>query len=161
MDIKVNILRCGENPYSSVLDLRGLPRTNEEHIHICRYRYNSKLFYILQDGDTICVTLRDPPVDKGLELKKCGVHLIFDGDDDYGGDEESVDRSLQSVSKKLAKFLEGGEWIPREANGVADWEARTSLQGSCLSDWVFQPPHQLQLILNGDMESVAESSGVV
>ncbi|KAI9126144.1 hypothetical protein K1719_002565 [Acacia pycnantha] len=105
IDIEVNILRRGENPYSSVLDLRGLPKTNEEHIHICRYRCNSKLLYILQDGDTICVSQRDPPLDKGLELKKCGVHLIFDGDDDYGGDEESVDRSLQSVSEKLAKFF--------------------------------------------------------
>ncbi|KAI9126178.1 hypothetical protein K1719_002599 [Acacia pycnantha] len=105
IDIKVNILRRGKNPYSSVLDLRRLPGTNEEHIHICRYQYNSKLISMLQDGDTICVTQREPPVDKGLELKKCGVHLIFDGDDDYGGDEESVDRSLQSVSEKLAKFF--------------------------------------------------------
>ncbi|KAK4263346.1 hypothetical protein QN277_028769 [Acacia crassicarpa] len=110
IDIKVNILRRGENPYSSVLDLRWLPRTNEEHIHICRYRYNSKLISMLQDGDTICVKQRDPPVDRGLELKKCGVHLIFDGDDDYyGGDEESVDRNLPSLSEKLAKFFNTGE----------------------------------------------------
>ncbi|KAG4935907.1 hypothetical protein JHK84_050099 [Glycine max] len=35
---------------------------------------------------------RNPPFDKGLELKQCGVHLIFEGDDDYDGGQESLDK---------------------------------------------------------------------
>lgn len=105
VDIKVNVLRLGKSIYDSVLDLRGLPRTNEEHIHLCRYPAYSKLISMLEHGDTICVTLRDPPVDKGLEMKKCGLHLVFGEDDEYGGEEEYVDPSQQSVSEKLAKFF--------------------------------------------------------
>ncbi|XP_028801901.1 TMV resistance protein N [Neltuma alba] len=118
VDIKANILKRGMNVYSSVLDLRGLPRTNEEHIHLCRYPDYSRLMSILRHGDTICVTLRDPPMDKGLELKKCGIHLIFEGDDDYGGDEESVERSLQSVSEKLAKFFNTREEDSSKDDGI-------------------------------------------
>ncbi|XP_054775713.1 disease resistance protein RPV1-like [Prosopis cineraria] len=105
VDIKANVLKLGENIYSSVLNLRGLPRTNEENMHLCRFPDYHPLVSILRRGDTFCVTLRNPPVDEGLELKKCGVHLIFEGDDDFGGNEESVERSLRSVSEKLAKFF--------------------------------------------------------
>ncbi|EXB74723.1 hypothetical protein L484_011001 [Morus notabilis] len=42
---------------------------------------------------------------KGVELKKWGVYLVYEGEDDYEGDEESLDESQQSISEKLAKFF--------------------------------------------------------
>ncbi|XP_028801945.1 disease resistance protein TAO1 [Neltuma alba] len=105
VDIKANVLRLGKNIYSSVLDLHGLPRTNDEHLYLCRFPDYHPLICRLRDGDTFCVTKKNPPMDERLELKKWAVHLMFEGDDDYDGDEESADRSLQSVSEKLAKFF--------------------------------------------------------
>ncbi|KAI9126312.1 hypothetical protein K1719_002733 [Acacia pycnantha] len=105
VDIKVEVFKRGKNICTSGLDLRGLPRTNQEHMYLCRYPDFHHLFSFLRDGDTLCVTRLNPPLDKGLELKKCGFHLIFEGDDDYGGAEESVDRKLKSVSEKLAEFF--------------------------------------------------------
>ncbi|KAI9126410.1 hypothetical protein K1719_002831 [Acacia pycnantha] len=106
VDIKANVLKQGKNIYSSVLDLRGLPRTNEEQIYLCRFPGYHPLMSCLQHGDTFCVTKKNPPVDKRLQLKKCGVHLMFEGDDeDYDGDEECGERRLQSVSEKLGKFF--------------------------------------------------------
>ncbi|XP_054791378.1 disease resistance protein RUN1-like [Prosopis cineraria] len=105
VDIKLDVLKLGKNICTTGLDLRGLPTTNEEHIHLCRFPDYHHLMPFLRDGDTFSVTRLNPPMNKGLELKKCGFHLIFEGDDDYSGDEETLDRSLQSVSEKLAEFF--------------------------------------------------------
>jgi hypothetical protein len=86
-------------------NIRGVPRKNVNHIHLCRFQNYHQLVAFLKDADTFCVTTRSPPFDKGLRLKKCGVHLIFEGDDDYDGDEESLDKGLQSVSERLARFF--------------------------------------------------------
>ena len=48
---------------------------------------------------------RNPPLDLRFELKKCGVHLIFEGGDYYEGDEESLEKGLQYVSERLARFF--------------------------------------------------------
>ncbi|TKY58770.1 TMV resistance protein N [Spatholobus suberectus] len=111
IDVQANVLKLGKTLYSTVLNIRGVPRTDEEHIHLCRFHDYHQLIAFLKDADTFCVSKRNPPFDKGLELKKCGVHLIFEGDDDYDQDEESLDKGLQSVSEKLANFFntyEGG-----------------------------------------------------
>ncbi|KAI4328338.1 hypothetical protein L6164_020697 [Bauhinia variegata] len=109
VDVQVSVLKMGKSIYNGSLRLHGVPRTNEEHIHLCRYLDRDPLFLYLRDGDTVRVSKRNPPVDNGLELRKCGVHLIYEGEDDYEGDEESVDVSLQSVSEKLVKFFNTGE----------------------------------------------------
>ncbi|KAF7833715.1 disease resistance protein TAO1-like [Senna tora] len=105
VDVQANVLKLGKTVFTSVLNLHGLPTTNDPHIHFCRYLDYHPLISFLRDGDTFCVTKRNPPVDEGLELEKCGVHLLFEGDDDYDGDEDCLDTSLQSVSEKLAKFF--------------------------------------------------------
>jgi len=105
IDVQANVLKLGKTIFSTALNIRGVPRTDEEHIHLCRYHDYHQLIAFLKDGDTFCVTKRNPSFDKGLELKKCGVHLIFEGDDDYDGVEESLDRGLLSVSEKLANFF--------------------------------------------------------
>ncbi|KAK7243137.1 hypothetical protein RIF29_37924 [Crotalaria pallida] len=109
IDVEANVLKLGKRLYSTALNIRGMPRTDEDHIHLCRYKDYHPLIAFLQDGDTFCVTMRNPVFDKGLELKKCGVHLIFEGDDDYDGEEESLDKGLQGVSEKLAKFFNSSE----------------------------------------------------
>ncbi|KAH1053724.1 hypothetical protein GLYMA_08G293600v4 [Glycine max] len=105
LDVQANVLKQGKTLFSTVLNICGVPRTDEEHIHLCRFHDYHQLIAILKDGDTFCVSKRNPPFDKGLELKQCGVHLIFEGDDDYDGGEESLDKDLQSVSEKLANFF--------------------------------------------------------
>ncbi|KAE9592303.1 putative leucine-rich repeat domain, L domain-containing protein [Lupinus albus] len=109
IDVEANVLKHGKRLYTTALNIPGIPRTDEEHIHLCRYKEYHPLIAFLRDGDTFCVTRRDPPFDKGLELKKCGVHFIFDGDDDYDGEEESLDKGLQSVSEKLVEFFKVSE----------------------------------------------------
>jgi len=105
IDIAANVLTLGKQKFSTALNIRGVPRTNVDHIHLCRFQNYHQLVAFLKDADTLSVTTRNPPFDKGLKLKKCGVHLIFEGDDDYDGDEESLDKGLQSVSERLARFF--------------------------------------------------------
>ncbi|KAK7362120.1 hypothetical protein VNO77_04221 [Canavalia gladiata] len=105
IDVQANVLKLGKPRFSTVLNICGMPRTDEEHIHLCRFHDYHQLIAFLKDGDTICVSRRNPPFDVGLEVKKCGVHLTFEGDDDYDGDEASLDKDLQSVSEKLANFF--------------------------------------------------------
>lgn len=119
-DIKANVLKLGKNIYSSMLELRGLPRTNEEHIYLCRFPDYHKLIPCLKHGDTFCVTKENGLVVKRLELKKCGVHLIFEGDDeDNDGDEElPMDRRRpHCVSEKLATFFNTYEDSPIDDDG--------------------------------------------
>ncbi|XP_020233194.1 protein SUPPRESSOR OF npr1-1, CONSTITUTIVE 1 isoform X1 [Cajanus cajan] len=116
VDVQANVLKQGKTLFSTVLNIRGVPRTDEEHIHLCRFHDYHQLIAFLKDADALCVSKRNPPFDKGLELKKCGVHIIFEGDDDYDGGEESLDKGLQSISEKLANFFssdEGGAPIYR------------------------------------------------
>ncbi|RDX83240.1 TMV resistance protein N, partial [Mucuna pruriens] len=106
IDVQANVLKLGKPLFSTVLNISGVPRTDEEHIHLCRFHDYHQLIAFLKDADTFCVSMRNPPFDKGLELRKCGVHLIFEEDDDYDGNEESLDKGLQSVSEKLANFFQ-------------------------------------------------------
>ncbi|ESW25873.1 hypothetical protein PHAVU_003G072500 [Phaseolus vulgaris] len=105
IDVQANVLKGGRTLFSTVLNICGVPKTDEEHIHLCRFHDYHQLVAFLKDADTFCVSKRSPPFDTGLELKKCGVHLILEGDDDYEGGEESLDKGLQSVSEKLANFF--------------------------------------------------------
>ena len=46
---------------------------------------------------------------EGVELKKWGIHLVYEGDDEYEGDEESLNESQQSLSEKMARFFSSFE----------------------------------------------------
>ncbi|AET03053.1 disease resistance protein RPV1 isoform X2 [Medicago truncatula] len=105
IDVEGKVFKHGKQKFGTTLNIRGVPRTNVDHIHLCRFQNYHQLVAFLKDADTFCVTTRSPPFDKGLRLKKCGVYLIFEGDDDYDGDEESLDKGLQSVSERLARFF--------------------------------------------------------
>ncbi|KAM7487371.1 hypothetical protein LguiB_024855 [Lonicera macranthoides] len=109
VDIQARILRSNKPVCTTVLDLIGVPNTNEDQVYLCRYHEYRGLVLTLDDGDKIEVVMRDPPFVKGVELKKCGVHMVYENDDDYGGDEESLDESQQSVSQKLTRFIESSE----------------------------------------------------
>ncbi|XP_058747562.1 disease resistance protein RPV1-like isoform X2 [Vicia villosa] len=105
VDIQAKVLKLGEQVFSSVLYIGGVPRTNEPQIHLRRFHDYHALRRELKEADTVCVTKRSPPFDERLELIKAGIHLIFEGDDDYEGDEESLDKGLQSVSERMARFF--------------------------------------------------------
>ncbi|XVE56181.1 hypothetical protein DITRI_Ditri03aG0217200 [Diplodiscus trichospermus] len=104
-DVVARIFKGDKTVCTVALDLRGVPNTNEDHVHLCRYPASHPLLLLLKDGFKIQVTRRNPPSDEGVELKKAGIYLVFENNDDYEGDEESLDESQQSVSERLAKFV--------------------------------------------------------
>ncbi|KAB5524406.1 hypothetical protein DKX38_022155 [Salix brachista] len=108
-DIQVNLLDQNKAIFSTTLFLQGIPNTHEDQIHLCRYSHSYPLVLNLKDGIEIQVRKRNPPVFEGVELKKWGIHLVYENDDDYGGNEESLDESQQSVSQKLANFFNSYE----------------------------------------------------
>ncbi|KAJ9187572.1 hypothetical protein P3X46_003013 [Hevea brasiliensis] len=93
----------------NTLDLRGVPKTDEDQIHLCRYTYSHPLVSRLKDGYKLAVKAPNPPIIIGVQLKKCGIHLVYENDDDYDGNEELLDESQLSVSAKLAKFFNSSE----------------------------------------------------
>ncbi|BBN68588.1 Putative disease resistance TIR-NBS-LRR class protein [Prunus dulcis] len=109
VDILAQILRLDFSPFTSALNLLGVPNTNEDQVHLCRYTTHHPLLSHLKDGYKIRVMRREPPMMKGVELKKWGIHLVYEGDDDYEGDEESLNESQQSHSEKMARFFSSFE----------------------------------------------------
>ncbi|KAJ7943555.1 TIR-NBS-LRR disease resistance protein [Quillaja saponaria] len=105
-DVQAEILKLNDRVYNTTLRLLGIPMTNEEHFFLLRYAGYTPLVRQLQDGYALHVKKRNPPIDGGVELKKWGTHLIFEGDNHYDGDEESLDESQYSVSQRLAKFFQ-------------------------------------------------------
>ncbi|TKY69763.1 TMV resistance protein N [Spatholobus suberectus] len=105
VDVQGKIFNLTDNVYSTTFRLLGVPRTNEDHIFLRRFGVRSAFVSQLKDGYTLHLKRRNPPFIEGLELKNCRIHLVFEGDDDYEGDEGSLDESQYSVSQKLAKFF--------------------------------------------------------
>lgn len=103
--IRANILKLNSCVFSTMLELKGIPMTAEDHIYMFRYHAYRPLVFQLKDGYKINVTQDDPPYIKGIKVKKCGIYLIFEGEDDYEGEEESLDESQLSISEKLSKFF--------------------------------------------------------
>ncbi|KDP21263.1 hypothetical protein JCGZ_21734 [Jatropha curcas] len=83
--------------------LLGVPRSDEDHILICRYPEYHPLVSRLRNGYKLEVTASQ--IIEGVQLKKCGIYLVSENDDDYDGNEESLDQSQLSLSAKLAKFF--------------------------------------------------------
>ncbi|XP_007044430.2 PREDICTED: disease resistance protein TAO1 isoform X1 [Theobroma cacao] len=109
VDILAKISNGDGEIYTTTLSLMGVPNTNEDHVHLCRFPATHQLVFMLNDGFKIQVTRRNPPYVEGVELKKAGIYLVFENDDDYEGDEESLDESQQTVSQRLAKFFSSFE----------------------------------------------------
>ncbi|MED6123600.1 hypothetical protein PIB30_050571 [Stylosanthes scabra] len=105
VDVQAKVFNLTDNVYSTTFRLLGVPRTNEDHIFLHRFGVHTSLVHQLKDKYTLHLTKRNPPFVQELELKNCGIHLVFEGDDDYEGDEESLDECQYSVSQKLAKFF--------------------------------------------------------
>ncbi|CAL2231556.1 unnamed protein product [Prunus armeniaca] len=109
VDILAQILVLDLSIFCSALILLGVPNTNEDQVHLCRYPIHHPLVSKLKDGYNIRVIRREPPKMKGVELKKWGIHLVYEGDDEYEGDEESLNESQQSLSEKMARFFSSFE----------------------------------------------------
>ncbi|XP_035540154.1 disease resistance protein RPV1-like isoform X2 [Juglans regia] len=103
--IRAHITKLNQPIFSTMLELKGIPKVDEDHLYLCRFHDYRPLVTQLKDGYKIQVTQQDPPYIKGVEMKKCGIYLIFEGEDDYEGDEESLRESQLSISEKLAKFF--------------------------------------------------------
>lgn len=108
--IHAKIVRLGMQVFDTTMNLLGVPKTDEDQVYLCRYGHHyNPLVSILEDGDVVEVSMPDMPQVKGVELKKSGIHFIFENDDDYEGDEELLDETQLSVSEKLTKFIKFSE----------------------------------------------------
>ncbi|KAI3433088.1 ADP-ribosyl cyclase/cyclic ADP-ribose hydrolase [Psidium guajava] len=105
VDIKGRLLRLEDPIHTTTLNLTGVPDTSEDHLYLVRFPEFKPMVRMLKEGDRIDIVLRDRPYFPGLSLKKQGIYLVFENDDDYVGNEEWLDESQQSVSQKLAKFF--------------------------------------------------------
>ncbi|KAK6160095.1 hypothetical protein DH2020_003476 [Rehmannia glutinosa] len=104
-DVEAKILRLNKPVFSTALDLKGASSTEEDQLYLCRYPQCHPLVSILDDGDKIKVIRRDPPFDEGVVLKRCGICVVYENDDDYDGEEDGLDESLQTVSQRLTTFI--------------------------------------------------------
>ncbi|KAI8527221.1 hypothetical protein RHMOL_Rhmol12G0058800 [Rhododendron molle] len=120
--IEIKILR--ENKPKPVFTtgplLSGVPKDDDDYFYLCRYPDCHPLVSLLQEGDKIQVARQNPPVVKGVQLKKCGIHLVFENEDDYDGDEKWLPEGQQSVSHKLATFVGSSEEGIRIRDSVSE-----------------------------------------
>jgi len=107
--IRANIINLNKILFSTVPELKGVPKTHDDHIYLIRYPACHPLVSKLTEGYEIQVTEQDPPYIKGVEVKQCGLYLICEGEDDFEGDEDSLDETQLSISEKLAKFFSSPE----------------------------------------------------
>uniref|UniRef100_M4DII4 TIR domain-containing protein n=1 Tax=Brassica campestris TaxID=3711 RepID=M4DII4_BRACM len=102
---QAKILKLDLALYTHTLHLSGVPRTSDDQLHICRYPAMHPMVTMFKDGYTIQVTKREPPVKQGVELKMHGIHLVYEGDDDFKGEESGFTETQFTVSQKLANFF--------------------------------------------------------
>ncbi|XP_022862366.1 disease resistance-like protein CSA1 [Olea europaea var. sylvestris] len=105
-EVQAKILRANIAVYTHTMNLRGIPCTEEDQLFLCRYPDYNQLVFILEDGDKIQVVRRDPPYDHRIMLKKCGIHLVYENDDDYDGEESSLNENLHTVTQRLKNYVE-------------------------------------------------------
>ncbi|CAL5391065.1 unnamed protein product [Camellia sinensis] len=77
---------------------------------------------VVVDGDKIRVATQNPSPVKGLHLKKCGIHLVFENDDDYVDDENFMREGQQSVSQKLMTFMGSSEEDKQTLDPISEVE---------------------------------------
>ncbi|KAG2318761.1 hypothetical protein Bca52824_011974 [Brassica carinata] len=105
VEVQAKILKLDLALYTHTLHLSGVPRTSDDQLHICRYPAMHPMVTMFKDGYTIQVTKREPPVKQGVELKMHGIHLVYEGDDDFKGEESDFTETQFTVSQKLANFF--------------------------------------------------------
>ncbi|XP_048136201.1 uncharacterized protein LOC125315417 [Rhodamnia argentea] len=105
VDIEAKILKMNRPIFSTTLPLMGVPKLDEDQVHLCRFLDFHPLVSKLKEGYKVQVAKRNPPFIPGMQLKKCGVRLIFERDDEIDGDEQQLDDGYQSLSEKLARFF--------------------------------------------------------
>lgn len=108
VDIQATITTPGDvkPKHTKTLYLLGVPDTDEDQLYLCRFQEHSGFTLMLKEGDRLQVVVRECPRFNGLKLKKHGMHLVFENDDDFdNNDEDLFDESQQSVSRKLANFF--------------------------------------------------------
>ena len=103
--IEAILVKMNKPLYTIMLELKGVPKTHEDHLYLCRFPDHRPIVSKLKGGYEISIIEHDPPIIKGLKLKKYGIHLVYEDEDDYDGDEESLDESQLSISEKLSKFF--------------------------------------------------------
>ncbi|KAL9307431.1 putative TIR domain, P-loop containing nucleoside triphosphate hydrolase [Arabidopsis thaliana] len=117
MEVQAQIHKLDHHKCTNTLHLSGVPRTNNDQLHICRYSAFHPLVTMLKDGYTIQVIKRNPPIKQGVELKMHGIHLVYEGDDDLEGRENTLPEAQQTVSQKLANFFSSFEEGEASAKG--------------------------------------------
>ncbi|XAR49155.1 hypothetical protein NMG60_11032249 [Bertholletia excelsa] len=106
VDVQAKIIRQNDPIHTTTLYLMGVPNTDEDQLYLCRFQEYNPFVRMLQEGDQIKVAMRDRPYFSGLALKKYGMYLIFENEDDVDcDDDELFDESQRSVTHKLAKFF--------------------------------------------------------
>ena len=108
VDVQAKLFRRNDDKavHTTTLKLEGVTDTNEDQLYLCRFLDFKGLVFMLKDGDRIQVAVREKPFYTGLELKKYGIHVILENDDDNEDeDEEGLNESQQSVSERLVQFL--------------------------------------------------------
>ncbi|CAG7864777.1 unnamed protein product [Brassica rapa] len=109
MEVQAQILELDSPLYTHTLHLFGVPRTSDDQLHICRYPTLHPMVWTFRDGYTIQVVKREPPIKQGVELKMHGIHLVYEGDDDFKGEEHVLNETQLTVSQKLANFFRSFE----------------------------------------------------
>lgn len=109
MEVQAQILKLDLPLYTHTLHLSGVPRTSDDQLHICRYPALHPMIWHFKDGYTIQVVKREPPIKEGVELKLHGIHLVYEGDDDFKGEEHVLNETQLTVSQKLANFFRSFE----------------------------------------------------
>ncbi|CAH8253425.1 unnamed protein product [Arabidopsis lyrata] len=118
MEVQAQIHKLDHNVCTNTLHLQGVPRTSNDQLHICRFSAFHPLVTMLKDGYTIQVIKRNPPIKQGVELKMHGIHLVYEGDDDLEGRENTLPETQQTVSQKLANFFSSFEETSSEVDST-------------------------------------------
>ncbi|VVA90426.1 unnamed protein product [Arabis nemorensis] len=118
MEVQAQILKLDLALYTHTLHLSGVPRTSNDQLHICRYPASHPMVKMFKDGYMIQVIKLEPPIRQGVELKMHGIHLVYEGDDDFTGEEILLTETQLSVSQKLANFFSSFE--ETEASSVGE-----------------------------------------
>ena len=106
VDIQARILKQDLPIFTTALNLGGIPKRSEDQLHLCRFSNHHPLVSQMKPGYRLLVTRRDPPIMKAVELKKWGICIAYEDDDDYEGNEEYLSEiGRESIPEKLAKFF--------------------------------------------------------
>ncbi|CAH2033800.1 unnamed protein product [Thlaspi arvense] len=140
LGIQAQILELGRPKYNTTLSLSGVPRTSDDQLHICRYSHHHPMATLLKDGYTIQVIKQKLPIKQDAELKMHGIHLVYEGDDDLEGEEDTVNETHLSVSQKLANFFSSFE--ENEASSEGDSNYRTK----SFVEWDNDEPEEVSVV---------------